>query len=146
MMASLVKLNWLYRPNKLFINRNVRYFSGRRVRRTTPNQMTPQEQLLLQQKLREMQLAQAQQPRKSGLLNTIKESVIHGLGFAFAQRMVDSIFGPRTINISDFTGSNNNVDTGSTNSANEYNNSPFVDDSNQDQGWSWGSDLFSEDE
>ncbi|GFE52837.1 hypothetical protein BaOVIS_002410 [Babesia ovis] len=107
--------------------------------------MTPQEQLLLQQKLREMQLAQTQPPRKQGFLNIIKEGALHGIGWAFAQRMVDSIFGPRTINLSDLTGRDG--DAGSTDSLNEFSNdSPFAEDNGQDEGWSWGSDLFSEDE
>ncbi|GIX62172.1 uncharacterized protein BcabD6B2_16070 [Babesia caballi] len=109
--------------------------------------MTSQENLLLQQKLKEMQLAQAQPPRKQGFLDIIKEGALHGVGWAFAQRMVDSIFGPRTLNISDFTKSGTDVDSGSSSMMSDSSSeSPFAEDNDQDQGWNWGSDLFSEDE
>ncbi|ORM42212.1 uncharacterized protein BXIN_1004 [Babesia sp. Xinjiang] len=99
----------------MYVRVNGRYFSGRRARRSTPTQMTAQENLLLRQKLKELQLTQAQPPRKPGFLDVIKDGVLHGIGWSFAQRMVDSIFGPRTINISDFTNHNNDVDSGNMN-------------------------------
>lgn len=89
----------------------VRFFSGRRLRKVTRTSLTSQENLLLQQKLRELQMQQ--QPRKPGFMNIIKDGLLHGIGWSFAQRMVDSIFGPRTLNIKDFTGNGTDIGAGS---------------------------------
>lgn len=86
-------------------------------------------------------------PRKQGVMSVIKEGLLHGIGWSFAQRMVDSIFGPRTINISDFTGNHSDSLSGSSGLSNDPSStSPFSDNGSQDEGWSWGSDLFSDDE
>ncbi|CDR96419.1 hypothetical protein BBBOND_0303230 [Babesia bigemina] len=136
-----------------------RGFSGRRARRTVNSQMTPQQQLLYQQKLKEMQLAQMQPPRKQGFLDIIKEGAMHGIGWAFGQRLVDSILGPRTMNIGGFNNSSNsndqvgggnegdNMPSGSSGYMNDSNDGSYFDEEGGDNsGWSWGSDWFNDEE
>ncbi|GBE59512.1 hypothetical protein, conserved [Babesia ovata] len=123
--------------------------------------MTPQQQLLYQQKLKEMQLAQMQPPRKQGFLDIIKEGAMHGIGWAFGQRLVDSILGPRTMNIGGFNNTDNSNSDGHVGSGNEGNaptsgSSGFMNDSNDNShfdeeggdnsGWSWGNDWFNDDD
>lgn len=128
----------------------LRHFSGRRARKVTRDQVTSQENLLLQQRLKEMEMQmqmQQQVPRKQGFLTTIKEGLLHGIGWSFAQRMVDSIFGPRTLNISDFTGGANDSGSDSPGFMNgSGSSSPFAEENGQDSGWSWGNDLFNDEE
>ncbi|EKX73271.1 conserved hypothetical protein [Theileria equi strain WA] len=125
-----------------------RHFSGRaRIRPRGTSNLTSTQQQQLEEKIRELQMMQMrnQQPAaKPGFLQVIKEGVLHGIGWSFAQRMVDSIFGPRTVQFFNPSSHDNFADNSSNNMTNTNDTSPFQDDG--DQGWSWGADDFFEDE
>ncbi|KAK2196010.1 hypothetical protein BdWA1_002608 [Babesia duncani] len=126
-----------------------RFVSTRGRSRIRQNQLTSKRQEELEQKIKELQMLQYQQPQqKQGFMSIIKEGALHGIGWAFAQRLVDSIFGPRSIQFFNPPNNNDSVTSGEfwiilLNVGND--NIPPLDNDN-DSGWGWNLDEFLSDE
>ncbi|BAM40954.1 conserved hypothetical protein [Theileria orientalis strain Shintoku] len=148
--------------NNTLINYNIfgihqRYFSRNSRKRvtTTYSGLTDEE---INAKIRELQMLKSnniQTIQRTSVWSRIFDGILHGIGWSFAGRIVDSIFGPRSLNITPNQPDNTPLDHQNT-AANSEGFSSNISDNLSDnftdnsesggQGWSWIAEKLLDDE
>ncbi|UVC49650.1 hypothetical protein MACK_003759 [Theileria orientalis] len=134
-----------------------RYFSRySRKRVTTTHSGLTDEQI--NAKIRELQMLKSnnlQTVQQPSVWSRIFDGILHGIGWSFAGRIVDSIFGPRSLNITsnpsentplDHPNSGSNSEGFSSNISDNFSDN-FTDNTESGgQGWSWITEKLLDDD
>ncbi|UKJ88702.2 hypothetical protein MACJ_001946 [Theileria orientalis] len=136
---------------------NQRYFSRYSRKRVTPTHSCLTDEQI-NAKIRELQMLKSnnlQTVQQPSVWSRIFDGILHGIGWSFAGRIVDSIFGPRSLNITSNPSDSNILDhqnstsnpEGLSNNISDNFSETFNDTSESGgQGWSWIAEKLLDDE